>query len=140
MSDWLRHFALTLLSTGRDILPIAAIILGFQLLVIRKPLSHPKKLLTGFLYVWFGIAFFLEGLDRALFPLGKLMASQLTTPEFLGVNPAEVPVSWKTYYWIYIFAASIGFTTALAEPSLLAVAIRAEQISGGTICTTVALR
>lgn len=133
MTGWLWHFALTLLNTGRDILPIAAIILGFQLLVIRKPLPHPKKLLVGFLYILLGIAFFLDGLDRALFPLGKLMASQLTTPEFLGVNPAEVQVSWKAYYWIYIFAASIGFTTALAEPSLLAVAIKAEQISGGVI-------
>ena len=39
----------------------------------------------------------------------------------------------QAYYWVYIFAASIGFATTLAEPSLLAVAIKAEQISGGAI-------
>ncbi|NOT13448.1 MAG: DUF1538 domain-containing protein [Methylococcaceae bacterium] len=133
MIEWLQHFAVVLLTTCRDILPIAVIIIGFQLLVIRRPLANPKKLLIGFIYVLLGIAFFLEGLDKALFPLGKLMALQLTTPEFLGINPIEANVSWQTYYWVYIFAASIGFTTALAEPSLLAVALKAEQISGGAI-------
>ena len=133
MSYWLNQFALVLLTTCRDILPIAAIIIGFQLLVIRKPIAHPKKTLIGFLYVVLGIAFFLEGLEMALFPLGKLMATQLTTPEFLGVNSAEQSIAWQAYFWIYVFAASIGFATALAEPSLLAVALKAEQISGGTI-------
>jgi hypothetical protein len=133
MTDWLRHFALKLLETCRDILPIAGTIIGFQLLVIRKPLPHPRKTIIGFFYVLLGIVFFLEGLDLALFPLGTLMASQLTTPEFLGIDPVAQAVSWQSYCWVYIFAASIGFATALAEPSLLAVALKAEQISGGTI-------
>ncbi len=133
MSYWPEQFALVLLATCRDILPIAAIIIGFQLLIIRKPIAHFKKTLSGFLYVVLGIAFFLEGLEMALFPLGKLMATQLTTAEFLGINPTVQNVTWQAYYWVYIFAASIGFATTLAEPSLLAVAIKAEQISGGTI-------
>lgn len=133
MIDWLIHFALKLLETGRNVLPILAIIIGFQLLVIRKPLPHPRKTIIGFFYVLLGIAFFLEGLDLALFPLGDLMASQLTTPEFLGVNPLEQLISWQAYFWVYIFAACIGFAAALAEPALLAVALKAEQISGGAI-------
>ncbi len=133
MIDWMSQFALVLLDTCRDILPIAVTIIGFQLLVIRKPVVHPKKMLIGFIYVLLGIAFFLEGLQMALFPLGTLMANQLTTPEFLGISPTEQNVAWQTYYWVYIFAASIGFATTLAEPSLLAVAMKAEQISGGTI-------
>ena len=133
LSDWLMHFALKLLETCRDILPIVVIIIGFQLLVIRKPLAHPKRTVIGFFYVLLGIVFFLEGLDLALFPLGSLMAFQLTTPEFLGGNSLAGTVSWQSYSWVYVFAASIGFSTALAEPSLLAVALKAEQISGGTI-------
>lgn len=133
MMEWLTHFALKLLETGTDVLPIAAVIIGFQLLVIRRPLTNPKKTLVGIIFVLLGIVFFLEGLNMALFPLGSLMASQLTTPEFLGTNPVDQPVSWHTYAWVYVFAASIGFATALAEPALLAVAIKAEQISGGAI-------
>jgi hypothetical protein len=133
MTEWLVNFALKLLNTCRDFLPIATVIIGFQLLVIRRPLANPKKTLVGFAFVLLGIVFFLEGLDMALFPLGKLMAFQLTTPEFLGLNPLDSNVSWQSYFWVFVFAASIGFATALAEPSLLAVAIKAEQISGGTI-------
>jgi hypothetical protein len=133
MIAWFIHFSLALLATCRDILPIAAIIIGFQLLVIRKPLPNPRKTLTGFVYVLLGVAFFLEGLDMALFPLGKLMAAELTSTEFLGINPQNQLATWRTYGWVYVFAASIGFATTLAEPSLLAVAIKAEQISGGTV-------
>ena len=131
--EWVIHFALKLLETVRDFLPIATLLIGFQLLVIRRPLTNPKKTLVGFVFVLLGIVFFLEGLDMALFPIGNLMASQLTTPEFLGLNPLDQAISWRTYFWAYIFAASLGFATALAEPSLLAVAIKAEQISGGAI-------
>ena len=133
MIEWLIHFAVKLLETCRDIMPIVSVIIGFQLLVIRRPLPHLKKTLVGFFYVLLGIVFFLEGLELALFPIGSLMASQLTTPAFLGINPIDQADTWQTYSWVYGFAASIGFATALAEPALLAVAIRAEEISGGAI-------
>jgi hypothetical protein len=131
--EWLFDFALKLLETCRDILPIATVIIGFQLLVIRRPLTNPKKTLIGFGFVLLGIVFFLEGLNMALFPLGNLMASQLTTPEFLNISSPDQAVAWQDYLWVYIFAASIGFSTALAEPALLAVAIKVEHISGGAI-------
>ena len=133
MIAWLLHFAEVLMETGKDILPIATIIIGFQLLIIRKPLPHPKKTLIGFCYVLVGIAFFLDGLEMALFPLGDMMAKQLTTPEFIGIVSTNHTISWQAYFWVYVFAASIGFATTLAEPSLIAVAIKAEDISGGAI-------
>ena len=133
MIEWLQQFLESLLETGRDVLPIAAIIIGFQLLVIRKPLPHPGKTLLGFLNVLIGIAFFLDGLKMALFPLGELMATQLTAPEFLQLTDSAAASDWRNYVWIYIFGACIGFATTLAEPSLLAVAIKAEEISGKAI-------
>lgn len=133
MTAWLSHFADTLLGTCRDMLPIMGIIIAFQILVIRKPVAHPKKTLIGLVYVTLGVALFLEGLELALFPLGKLMAAQLTTPEFLNVSPNQKIISWQAYLWVYIFAASIGFATTFAEPSLLAVSLKAEEISGGAI-------
>ncbi|MDP2179602.1 DUF1538 domain-containing protein [Methylicorpusculum sp.] len=133
MIEWLIHFAKDLLQTCQDVFPIAAIIIGFQLLVIRKPLPHPLKTLIGFLNVLIGITFFLDGLKMALFPLGELMATQLTTPDFLGIAPGTESTFWMDYIWVYVFAASIGFATTLAEPSLLAVAVKAEEISGGAI-------
>lgn len=126
------HFLSGLLATCRDIVPIAVIIIGFQVLVIRKPMAHPRKMFLGFVCVLLGVAFFLEGLEMALFPLGKLMAKQLSSAEFLGVANLS-QATWQSYTWIYVFAASIGFATTFAEPSLLAVALKAEQLSGAAI-------
>jgi hypothetical protein len=72
------------------------------------------------------------GLEKALFPIGKIMASQLSDPVFLGVTESGLS-DWRSYYWIYIFAALIGFSTTIAEPSLIAVAMKAEEVSAGTI-------
>lgn len=133
MTNWFMQFLIRLSGTARDFLPIFVVLIGFQLFVIRKPLNNAGKTFAGFIYVLLGVAIFLEGLDMALFPIGKLMASQLTTPEFLGINTLDKTIKWQTYAWVYVFAGSLGFAIALAEPSLLAIATKAEQISGGTI-------
>lgn len=72
------------LSTLMDVLPIAVILFGFQYLVIRRPIPNLRRVLFGFGYVLLGLTFFLMGLEKALFPLGKLMARQLTDPVFLA--------------------------------------------------------
>ena len=58
----------TFLGTILDVLPIALIIFGFQLFVLRKQIPNLKKILTGFVYVLIGLSFFLDGLQMALFP------------------------------------------------------------------------
>ena len=125
----------TLMGTIWDVLPIAVLILAFQYLVIRRPLPHPRKILLGFVYVLLGLAFFLEGLEMALFPLGKLMAQQLTSPEFIYGAGAAVPesVRWQDYIWVYLFGTAIGFSCVIAEPALIAVSYKAEAVSGGAI-------
>ena len=123
----------TLFDTVTDVLPIALIIFGFQLFVLRKPIPHVGRVVAGFLYVLIGLAFFLEGLELALFPLGKLMAAQLTDPAFIAGVTQHTSLDWKDYYWVYLFAFAIGFSTTIAEPSLLAVAIKANQVSAGSI-------
>lgn len=133
--DWLY----TVLSAGRDtlrdVLPILIIITGFQLLVVRRPIPHLRRVTVGFVYVTLGMTLFLLGLAQALFPLGKLMAEQLTHSEFVfgTIEAAGKVLHWHDYKWIYLFAAAMGFATTIAEPALLAVARKANQISGGAI-------
>ncbi|CAC9434635.1 FIG01199972: hypothetical protein [uncultured Gammaproteobacteria bacterium] len=111
-----------------DVAPIALVLFGFQLLILKQKIPHLKRVVIGFVLVWIGLTLFIVGLEKALFPLGKLMADQLTSPDFIGAN-----THWGSYYWVYIFAFAIGFATTIAEPSLLAVAIKANQVSGGFI-------
>ena len=133
--EWLSLAGLTLVGTIRDVLPIAAVIIGFQLLVLRRPLPNFRRIAAGFGYVLVGLALFLLGLEQALFPLGRLMAEQLTDPGFLAdvAWPILEDAQWDDYYWVYLFAFAIGFSTTIAEPSLIAVAIKANDVSAGGI-------
>jgi hypothetical protein len=122
------------LETMLDVLPIAAIIFGFQFFVLRKPIPNLKKVLIGLFYVLIGITLFLLGLEQALFPLGRQMAEQLTDPAFIhGTQSLVTEFHWQDYFWVYLFAFAIGMSTTIAEPSLIAVAIKAEEVSGGAI-------
>jgi len=125
------------LATLKDVIPIAIILVGFQVLVLRRRVRNFREVATGFVFVLVGLVLFLEGLESALFPLGRLMAAQLTAPEFLGVaeGGAATEASWHNYFWLYVFAAAIGFSTTVAEPALIAVAYKADQVSGGTVGT-----
>ncbi len=123
----------TVLSTLSDVVPIVAIIFGFQFFILRAPVPNLKKVLIGLFYVLLGLSFFLIGLEEALFPLGKLMAEQLTDPVFVLGGDIARALQWSDYWWVYIFAFAIGFSTTVAEPSLIAVAIKAQEVSGGGI-------
>jgi len=133
--DTMVGFGTTLLGMLRDILPIAAILFGFQALVLRRKIKNPAQVAVGMVFVVIGLTLFLEGLQNALFPVGRLMAQQLTAPEFIyhAAEAAPGPPHWMDFLWIYAFAAAIGFATTVAEPALIAVAIKAKQVSGGTI-------
>ena len=133
MINWLADFFVVLRAMIMDVLPIMGILLIFQLFVIRKKIPNLSQVLLGFCFVLVGLTLFLQGLEQSLFPLGKLMAEQLTNPTFIQPSGTEGEVIWADYLWVYAFAAAIGFSTTIAEPSLIAVAIKAQQVSGGTM-------
>ncbi|MCK4868744.1 MAG: DUF1538 domain-containing protein [Alphaproteobacteria bacterium] len=118
-------------ATMLDVLPIVLILAFFQIVVIRKKPANLQRIVTGFLYVLLGLTLFLVGLQEALFPIGEIMARQLTDPAFLGIE--AVNADWRDYGWVYAFAFAIGFATTFAEPALMAVAAKANQVSGGAI-------
>lgn len=137
MSDLIRETAAALRDTVRDVLPIALVIVVFQVLVLRRSFHNVRRLLVGFIYVILGLALFLVGLGAALFPLGEAMARQLSAPELLALNthalsdPLQPP--WHAYGWLYLFAFTIALSTTIAEPALIAVALKASQVSAGAI-------
>lgn len=129
----LQDLTLTFLNTLWDVAPIVVLIAFFQAVIIKETIPNLKKVILGVVLVVFGLTFFLIGLEKALFPLGELMAKQLSDPQFIMRNYSGSLTDWHAYYWVYIFAALIGFSTTIAEPALYAVAVKANEVSGGTI-------
>lgn len=72
----------------------------------------------------------MSGWRKLCFQSGKPWARQLTAPEFIAGAPG---VEWRDYAWVYAFAAAIGFATTIVEPALIAVSLKAHEVSGGTI-------
>ena len=108
-----------LLLMVRDVLPIIAVVLFFQYLVIRKPVAHAQRVVAGFVMVVVGLYAFVVGLKLGLFPIGRSMAEQL--------------VALDGFFFLYLFAFCIGFATTMAEPALIAIGRKAEEAARGQL-------
>ena len=117
MTDILMTIMTDLLAVMRDVAPVLGIILLFQFMVIKKPIPNPKMIAIGFAAVIAGLYLFILGLDMGIFPIGEAMAEKLSHPDKRG--------------WSIAFAFAIGYSTTMAEPALMAVAAKAEEISAG---------
>lgn len=129
----LKDLGITFLYTIRDVAPIVLLIAAFQIFIVKKSIPNLRNVVFGVAAVILGLTLFLMGLEHALFPVGELMAKQLSNEEFIFKNYSGALTDWQAYYWIYIFAALIGFSTTIVEPSLYAVAVKVNEVSGGTI-------
>ena len=131
--EFLRQLVDTALATALDVAPLVAILVVFQVAVLRRRLPNLRRIVAGFVLVLLGLTLFLVGLEEALFPIGETMARQLTAPGAIGDASLADGVDWHDYLLVYAFAAAIGFATTVAEPSLIAVALKAEEVSGGAV-------
>ena len=100
-----------------DLIPIIAVVVFFQSVVIRQPFPQIGEVIFGFVFVVIGLMLFVEGLEIALFPIGETMAYALAKKGSL--------------LWLMIFAFALGFSTTVAEPALIAVTKEASIISSG---------
>ena len=133
--DLIRDSLVFVVDSATDVAPIVMFLFAFQLFVIRERIPNFWQIVVGFVFVTIGLGLFLVGLEKTLFPLGRLMAQQLTNPDFLHEVSGRVGAAllWHDFHWVYLFAAAIGFSTTLAEPALMAVSIKANEVSAGAI-------
>ncbi|MDD5267417.1 MAG: DUF1538 domain-containing protein [Methylococcales bacterium] len=122
------RFIKQLFSSFLDLAPILAVVLIFQVLIIRQPVPDVASLMIGTLFVIIGLTLFIQGLELSLFPLGEAMAHAFARKGSL--------------FWLLTFAFCLGFGTTVAEPALIAIADEAASIAskGGIIEQTSAAR
>lgn len=99
-----------------DLLPIILVIAFFQIIVLKQPLPQMGEVIFGALLVVAGLTLFVQGLEMGLFPIGEAMAHALARK--------------GSAFWLLSFAFSLGFSTTVAEPALIAVAREAADIAG----------
>ena len=132
--EFVSHVAAVAFSTALDVAPIVGILVrvpGWRCSAAGRRTFAGSW--PGFVCVLLGLTLFLIGLEEALFPIGETMARQLTDPQTIGAVGLVDGVHWHDYLLVYAFAATIGFATTVAEPSLIAVALKAQEVSGGAV-------
>lgn len=117
MNRLIRDFLRLYWKSALDVVPLAVVILLFQLVVIREPFTEPLKLLTSFFLLVTGLFLFMRGFNTGLFPLGQSMTFRF----------AEKGNIW----WLLSFCGLIGYSATIAEPTLISLAARAQEVSGG---------
>jgi len=108
-------FIKQLFASFLDLAPILAVVLVFQVLIIRQPIPDVGSLIGGTLFVILGLTFFIQGLEQSLFPIGEAMAHAFARKGSL--------------FWLLTFAFCLGFGTTVAEPALIAIAQEAANIA-----------
>ncbi len=115
------NFLNWLFSTIIDISPIILTIFFFQYIILKEkiPKEELKNIIIWFVMVIFWLYFFILWLEMWLFSLWEQMAFELSI--------------FNNYILIYIFAFLIGFSTTMAEPTLIAIANKASEITSWKI-------
>lgn len=98
-----------------DVLPIIAVVVFFQIVVLQQPFPNLFEILIGLVFVVVGLMLFVEGLEIGLFPIGENLSYSL--------------VKKGSLFWLLTFSFLIGFSTTIAEPALIAVAKKAAEIA-----------
>ena len=103
MIGFFNKFLLSLVGSGKDLVPIVVVVVSFQILVLQQPIPNLVEMLVGLSLVILGLNFFINGLEMGLFPIGESMADDFATKGSL--------------FWLIVFAFALGFGTTIAEPA-----------------------
>jgi MFS family permease len=115
ISKPVRGLALHIVGACRDLLPIIIVIGFFQFVVLRQPFPHLIDTFVGLIFVILGLALFVLGLGMGLFPIGEALAESFAYKGSL--------------FWLLLFGFGLGFSTTIAEPALIAVALEAAEVA-----------
>ena len=70
---YLQAFSHSLLHALKNLFPIIAVVVFFQLLILQQIPENIFVMAAGLLIVAVGVALFLQGLELSIFPVGKML-------------------------------------------------------------------
>lgn len=99
--------------------PVVVVFLLSQIFILKLPARQFIRIMKGILIAFFGLIFFLQGVNIGFMPVGNLMGMAFGALE---------------YNWILIpIGALLGFAVILAEPAVRVLNDEIEKVSGGHI-------
>lgn len=121
MKKTLQQFGNNLINSAKDLAPIVAVVMFFQIVVLQQNIPNLGNIIIGSSFVLLGLTLFVYGLKLGLFPIGETLA-------YAFVKKGSI-------FWLLIFSFSLGFGATIAEPDLIVMANEAARVAqfGGII-------
>lgn len=118
LADLGHYFPEFLKEMSLSILPIVAIYMFFQLIMLKLPWFRVAKMGMGILYTYLGIVIFLVGVNMGYLPLATVLGESLATDHQLLLVPIGL---------------ILGYFIISAEPAVHVLKKQVEEITGGAI-------
>lgn len=106
-------------SVALAVLPLAALFIFFQFLLLKLPRKEVARILAGTLVTSAGLFLFLLGVSIGFLPFGRA----------LGEAIGSLPEKWL----LLPFGALLGFVTTWGEPAVRILAHEVEEASAGAV-------
>jgi len=101
------------------LVPLLALLMLFQLFLLKLPPRQMRRIVAGFVYAWLGLVLFFLGTDTAFIPTGKALGTAIGT---LSFNWILAPIG-----------CVIGAVVVCAEPAVWVLTEQVEEVSGGNV-------
>lgn len=130
-----------LVAAAQAILPLCAILLLVQVVVLREPVRAFRQVVVGILFALVGLLLFQIGLERGLNPLGDQVGrasvisfSREGFAELLPTLPADgrYGAFWGRIV-VMAFGFLAGYGAVMAEPALAALGLTVEDVTSGAL-------
>jgi hypothetical protein len=121
-------FGESLIGACTSMLPLIALLLLIQRLVLKEPVRNLDQVIMGVVFALLGLLLFKVGLVTGLSPLGDQVGGKAT----LAFSPEGglYGTLWGKAI-VLAFAFAVGYGASLAEPALMSLGITVEEVTAG---------
>jgi len=108
-----------------SLLPLAALFVVFQILLLKMPPRQVARMTSGLIYSFIGLVIFLTGVNGGFMTAGRKLG------ELLGTQAVQFGGIW--YFLLICTGLLLGAVVVIAEPAVWVLTDQVESVSGGTI-------
>ena len=112
-------FLQTVAEVALALTPLLIFFILFQIFFLKLPREKFLNILKGALLAFFGLAFFLQGVNMAFFPVGEIIGLTIAS---LHDNWLLIPVGFL-----------MGFTATFAEPTVRILNLEVDKVTSGSV-------
>lgn len=116
---WVSSVPSIMKSVALSLSPLAALLVFFQITLLKLPPAQVRRLVIGLAYTWLGLVLFFVGATSGFIPAGAALGGALGA---LGSNYFLVPVG-----------CALGSAIVCAEPAMWVLTSQVEEVTSGNI-------